>query len=177
MKNIEISSQIIKNDAIQEPHNKYIEIANDNRNEFNKRLAVNVKLEYYHDETKFELLSSPKNSRLHFLAKEFANDLNRLIELCQGRFEQSFISNEYIEKRKKEVSDLQREIRLPNHLKNEELTYIEKLEYLNLIHEFVTLRTNSYPKVVLNNENEIKNCIVEINKLCEELRKEFMIRE
>ncbi|WP_143469333.1 hypothetical protein [Leeuwenhoekiella nanhaiensis] len=103
--------------------------------------------------------------------------MNRLIQLYKADFDQRFIRNEFVENRKSEVEKLQLEIRTKDHFQKEGLSENEKKEYLNLIQEFLILRENSYPKVVLSNKEEIQTCIEEVNKLCQELPKEFVIKK
>ena len=182
MENIEYSRLIISTTTkdgvvLKKPHRKYVEIASENLQDFNERLKTNTQLEYHHEETKFSIFKFSNNPRIQYLSREFVTDLNRLIQLYKADFDQRFIRNEYVENRKSEVEKLKQEIRTKDHFQNGGLSENEKKEYLNLIQEFIILRENSYPKVVLSNKEEIQTCIEEVNNLCQELPKEFVIKK
>ena len=162
-------------DVIEQSHRKTMHIGNENLLEFNQRMKTQTVLRYDDNNKTFKIDSTSSNPRLKYLSNEFVIELNRFITLDRNAdFDENFIKTKYVNGVEKDIDNLQQEIRRTHKLQEGGLTLQQKEEYLHWIEELTTLRKNSYPKVVLRNEKIIKDCINEINALCEDLSKELV---
>ena len=181
MENIKYSSLIVSTktkdrEVIEQSHRKFMEIGNENLKEFNQRMNIQTQLEYNHVDNSFSISSVSNNARVQHLSREFLKELNRYITLVKSKFDQNFIKNEYVKRVEKDVNNLQQEIRIKHQIQSADgLTDSEKSEYIHWIKELISLRENSYPISVIDDEGIIAECKNEVNALCEDLKKEFTI--
>jgi len=183
MENINYSSLIVSmqtkdGDVFAEPHDRILNIGNQNLKDFNDRMETNIILDYDYINKSFKKHRNVNNARIEYLSNEFVTELNRYLTLDRNpNFDQNFIKNEYVNRVERNFNKLQQEIRFGENLKDGGLNHRQKEEYLNTIEELIKLRKNSYPQIVLNKEEIIDNCKTEINALCDDLSKELVRKE
>jgi hypothetical protein len=183
MENINYSTMIVSmqtkdGDVFTEPHDRILNIGNQNLKDFNERMETNTVLDYDYVNKSFKIHRNDNNARIKYLSTEFVNELNRYITLDRNpNFDQKFIKNEYVKRIRTNFNDLQQEIRFGEKLKDDGLSQREKEQYLNTVEELIKLRKDSYPKVVLSKTEIIDNSKSEINELCADLSKELVRKE